>query len=60
MEFDGDGFTSQEDVFTQVRDSFSLTESVDELIEGYHRDYPAHFTFPDESRSGLRALRAAG
>ena len=60
VEFDGDGFTSREDVFTQVRDSFSLADGVEELIEGYHRDYPAHFTFPDGSRSGLRALRAAG
>jgi len=58
--FDGDGFTSREDVFTLARDAFSLSESVEELIEGYHRDYPAHFTFPDPSRTGLRALRAAG
>ena len=60
VDLDGDGFTSRTDLFTQVRASYSLGDSVEGLIEEYHRDYPTHFTFPDGSRSGLRALRAAG
>ncbi len=60
VDLDGDGFTSRTDLFTQVRDGYSLGDSVDGLIGEYHRHYPTHFTFPDGSRSGLRALRAAG
>jgi FMN phosphatase YigB (HAD superfamily) len=60
VELDADGSTSRQDVFTRARDHFSLADSVGALIEEYHRDYPVHFTFPDGSRSGLRALRAAG
>jgi putative hydrolase of the HAD superfamily len=60
ISLDGGGFTSREDVFGQAREGFSLTDPVEGLIEGYHREYPRHLTFPDGSRSGLRALRAAG
>jgi putative hydrolase of the HAD superfamily len=57
---DDDGFCSRTDLFEGARVRFGLDETVEQLIDDYHRDYPQHFDFPDESRSGLRALRSAG
>jgi len=33
---------------------------VDDLVEAYHVDYPAQFSFPDPSRAALRRLRSSG
>jgi len=57
---DGDGFTPREEVFARARESFSLADPVEDLIEDYHHRYPRHITLPERSRSGLRALRSAG
>ena len=57
---DEDGYRTREDLFADVRDRFGLDVPVDELVEAYHVDYPAGFSFPDSSRTALRRLRSAG
>ena len=57
---DGDGMRDREDLLTGVRDRFGLDVPVDELVEAYHVDYPAGFSFPDASRAALRRLRSSG
>jgi FMN phosphatase YigB (HAD superfamily) len=57
---DEDGIRPRIDLFADVRATFGLTASVDELVERYGYDYPAAYTFPDSSRAALRRLRSAG
>ncbi|HEY5108941.1 MAG TPA: HAD family hydrolase [Acidimicrobiales bacterium] len=57
---DDDGLRPREELFAGVRIRFDLAAPVDELVDAYHRDYPASFTFPDDSRNALRRLRSAG
>jgi FMN phosphatase YigB (HAD superfamily) len=57
---DEDGFRDRAELFAGVRDRFGLDDSVADLVEAYHVDYPAAFTFPDTSRAALRRLRAVG
>lgn len=57
---DDDGMRPKEEMFADVRSTFGLTASVDDLVERYAIDYPAAYTFPDSSRDALRRLRSAG
>ena len=57
---DDDGMRPKEEMFADVRSTFGLTASVDELVERYAIDYPAAFTFSDASRDALRRLRSTG
>ncbi len=57
---DDDGFRDRAELFAGVRQRFDLADSVEALVEAYHVDYPAAFTFPDSSRAALRRLRTAG
>ena len=50
----------REELFADVRERFGLDVPVDDLVEAYHVDYPAEFTFPDTSRAALRRLRSSG
>jgi putative hydrolase of the HAD superfamily len=57
---DEDGLRPREDLLSGVRDRYGLTDPVDHLLEAYHRDYPAAFSFPAGSRDALRRLRSSG
>ena len=57
---DDDGYRPRDELFTEVHDRFDLDVPVDDLLEAYHVDYPACFSFPDASRAALRRLRSAG
>ncbi len=60
VEADGDGFRPRGELFAEVRDRYGVSESVEDLEQAYHRDYPAAFDLPDDSRVALRRLRSAG
>jgi len=60
VEADGDRSTPREELFAGVRDRYGVEGSDEELMQAYHRDYPAAFDFPDASRVALRGLRSAG
>ena len=60
MAGDDDGMRDREELLTDVRERFGLEVPVDDLVEAYHVDYPAEFTFPDTSRAALRRLRSSG
>ena len=60
MSADDDGMRPKEEMFADVRSTFGLTASVDDLVDRYGVDYPAAYTFPDGSRDALRRLRSAG
>jgi putative hydrolase of the HAD superfamily len=57
---DDDGMRPREELLSGVRDRYGLDVPVDDLLEAYHVDYPAGFSFPDASRAALRRLRSAG
>ncbi len=52
--------TPRLELFADVRATFGLAASMDELVERYGYDYPAACTFPDRSRAALRRLRSVG
>jgi len=47
-------------VFAGVRSRYDVDDSVEDLVTANHRDYPATFVFPSDSRNALRRLRSAG
>ncbi len=57
---DDDGFRDRAELFTAARERFDLSDTVEDLVDAYHVDYPAAFSFPDASRIALQRLRSAG
>jgi putative hydrolase of the HAD superfamily len=57
---DDDGLRDRSELLAAVRTRFDLDVDIDDLVEAYHVDYPAQFSFPDTSRAALRRLRSSG
>ena len=57
---DDDGMRPRDELFTSLRTRFAVDDSVADLIDAYHREYPTAFEFPADSRNALRRLRTAG
>jgi putative hydrolase of the HAD superfamily len=58
---DNDGLTPRTDFFAAARQRYRLRDSVDELVAAYRIEYPRCMPpLPEETRSALRTLRAAG
>lgn len=60
VEADGDGVVARSAFMASARDRFSLTMSVDDLVEWYASTYPRCYVPEDGSRAALERLRAAG
>jgi len=57
---DDDGMRPRDDLFAGLRSRFAADDPVADLVRAYHREYPAAFDFPADSRDALRRLRSAG
>ena len=57
---DDDGMRPRDELFAGVRARFAVDDPVEDLVHAYHREYPAAFEFPVDSRNALRRLRSAG
>jgi putative hydrolase of the HAD superfamily len=57
---DDDGLRPRGELFARLRSRFGVTDQIDDLLGAYRRDYPAAFSFPDDSRVAVRRLRSAG
>lgn len=60
VDADNDGRTPREDLFDLARLRFGLEAEVDELVERYRREHPAHLRLDDDIDLALRLLRGAG
>jgi len=60
-EIDAFGYTPREEFFALVRDRFSLTETLAELLAGYDDEYPTYALPPDDrALELLHELRSKG
>jgi HAD superfamily hydrolase (TIGR01509 family) len=57
---DEDGFARREVLFEGARQHFGLAETVDDLVVGYRRSYPAGFQPSPPVNHALRSLRRSG
>ena len=60
LEQDHSGYRSRPDLFAALKERFDLPVSVDDLLAGFYRDFPALFRCDEEVRAALQRARAAG
>jgi HAD superfamily hydrolase (TIGR01549 family) len=60
IDADGQGLASREQFFDTVRTRLSLSDSVEALIDQYHREYPPYFRPDSDVIDALVRLRQSG
>ncbi len=57
---DEDGMAPRERFFAEIREHLSISTDIEDLLAGYHVEYPRYFTVDRETVAAVRNLRARG